>query len=91
MYRRKKLTFFNLLGDSEIRYLDATLVINQYIRSLDISMNDISLVQVIQATEDLSDEMPDKSLFERSVVTKKSGDGATGDVFQENVQVPAII
>ena len=54
-------------------------------------MNDISLVQVIQTTENLPDEVPDKGFFERSVVTKKRSDGATGDVFQENVQVPAII
>lgn len=50
-------------------------------------MDDVTLVQVIETSQDLSDPIPNKRLFEGAVVAQERGDGTTGNVFQENVEM----
>lgn len=88
--RRAPLTIFYFLRDTEIRNLDVSLVIDEDVRSLDISMNDLSLVEVIETGEDLSNELADQCFFERSVIREESGDGSSGNVFEKNVKVLAV-
>jgi hypothetical protein len=82
-----RLTVLDLLRDPEIGNLDATLVIDQDVRTLDIPMDNVPLVQVVQAGQDLPDKVLDERFLERAIVVQESGDGSTGDVFEENVQV----
>lgn len=42
-----QLTIGDLFRDTEIGDLDSTLVIHQYVGTLDIAMNDVSSMQVI--------------------------------------------
>ena len=52
-------TVFHFFRDTKVRNLDATLVINEHVGTFDISVDDISLMEVIQPEEDLSDPVTD--------------------------------
>jgi len=49
-------------------------------------MNDVTLVEVIEAFQDLSDEVLHERLFEGPVITQECCYGSSRNVFQENVQ-----
>ncbi len=38
------LTFFHLLRDTEVGNLDSTLVVDQYIGTFDVAVNDVAIV-----------------------------------------------
>ena len=63
-----KRTIFHFLGDTEIRYLDSSLVVNKHVGTLDVAVDDISFVQIVQAKQNLSDPVAYKRLFERTVI-----------------------
>jgi hypothetical protein len=69
-------------------------------------MDDVSLVEVVEAGQDLADKVADESLFEGAVVAEEGGDGTAGNIcadlesrlfcrssvrtFEENIEVSAI-
>lgn len=53
-------------------------------------MDDVSVVQVDEPLQRLSDEGPDESLLERAVVAEQGRDRASGDVLEENVEVMGV-
>lgn len=87
---RRRLTALDLLGDSEIRDLDPSLVVDKDVGSLDVSMNDLSVVKVGETLQRLSDERPDERLLERAVVAEQRGDGPSWHVLEENVEVSSV-
>lgn len=70
--KQSRLTALDLLRDTEIRDLDPTLVIDENVGSLDISMNNPSVVKIDESLKRLSNERPNESLLERSVVSEQS-------------------
>lgn len=80
-----KRTIFHFLGDTEIRYLDSSLVINKHIGTFDVAVDDIPFVEVVQASQDLPYPVTNKWLLKRTVVAQKRGDGTTRNIFEENV------
>jgi len=63
-------TISNFLRDPEIRDLDASLVVNQDVGSLDVSVNDIPLVQVFESYQNLPDKVLDERFFECAIVVE---------------------
>jgi len=53
-------------------------------------MDDPSFVKVDESLKSLSNERPDESLLERSVVSEESRDGSSWNVLQENVEVGGV-
>ena len=64
----------HFFGDTKVRDLDTTLIIDKDVGSLDIPMDDPSFVKVFKTLEDLTDEILDKGLLECTVIAQKSGD-----------------
>jgi hypothetical protein len=85
--KARKLTVLDLFRNPEIGNLDPTLIIDQNVRTLDIPMDNVPLVQVIQSGQDLPDEVLDERFLKRAIVVQEGRDGSTRDVFEENVQV----
>lgn len=80
-------TVFDLFRDTEIRYFDSTSVINENIGTLDVTMDNPLFMKVVKAHQHLSDPEFDEGFFKGAVVFQERGDGASGNVLQENVQV----
>ena len=89
--RREKRRGFDALGDAKVGDFDATFVVDEDVGTLDVTVDDILRVEVGETGQDLSDEVGDEGLAEWTVVDKHCGDGATGDVFEENVQMRVVI
>ena len=87
---RERRTVFEFLGDTEVGDLDAALVVDEDIRTLDIAMDDTAFMDVVKALEDLAYERADERLLERAVVAQERGDGAAGDVLEEDVEVRVV-
>jgi hypothetical protein len=64
----RALTVPDFLRDAEIGYFDATLVVHENVTALDVSMDDVPLVQIIEALENLTNEILNERFFESSVV-----------------------
>ena len=73
-------TVLDLLRDAKVRDLDAALVVDEHVRALDVAVDDVALVQVVQAEQDLPHPVPHEPLLERAVVPQDRGDGAAGNV-----------
>ena len=82
-----ELTVFDLFRDTEIRNLDSTFIIDENVRSFDISMDDLSLVEIFESSEDLSNEFRDESFFERAVIRQQGRYRSSWNVLEENVEV----
>lgn len=61
-------TVFHFLGDTKVRDLDTTFIIDEHVSTLDITMDDIPLVKVIQPEKDLSDPVRNERFLEGAVV-----------------------
>jgi hypothetical protein len=53
-------------------------------------MDDLPLVKVVETGEDLPHKLGNEGFFERAVVLQEGGDGSTGDVFEENVEIERV-
>ena len=84
---REQRTVFNFLGDTKIGNFDSALVIDEYVCAFDIPMNDVFLVQIRQAFQDLSNKVLDEGFLEGAIIPQQGGDGTARHVFQENVQM----
>lgn len=82
---REILTVSDLLRYTEIRYLDAAFVVHKDVGTFDVTMDDVSLMQVVQTLENLPNKVFDERFLERSVITEKGSDGSTWDILEENV------
>jgi hypothetical protein len=80
-------TIFQLFRDAKVGDFDATLVVYEDVRTLDVTMDDTSLVDVVQSLQDLANKVADERLFEGAVVSQQRGDGTAWDIFQEDVEV----
>ena len=67
------LTLFDLLRDTEIGNLDSASVVDQDIGSLNVSMNNVCLVQIAQTLQDLLHECPDQCFLESPVIRQQMG------------------
>jgi hypothetical protein len=86
----QSLTRLNFLRDSEIRNLDPTLVVYEDIRTLEISMDDLALVQIVEASKNLPDKVAYERFLECAIIVEQGGDRSTGNVLEENVKVVGI-
>lgn len=68
---RTTLTILDLLRDTKVGNLDATLVIHKHVSALDIAMDDIPGVQVVQALENLANPVTDERFRECTVVAEQ--------------------
>ena len=89
-FHKVRRTIFQLFRDAKVGDFDATLVVNQDVRTLDVPMDDTSLVDIVQPLQDLANKVADEGLFEGAVVSQQRGDGTAWDVFQEDVEVLVI-
>lgn len=80
-------TIFQLFRDAKVGDFDATLVVHEDVRTLDVTMNDASLVDVVQSLQDLANKVADERFFEGTVVSEQRGNGTAWDIFQEDVEV----
>lgn len=71
------LTVLDTLGDTKVGNLDGALVVNEDVRTFDVSMNDISLVEIVETLKALLDECADERFFKGTVIAKQSGHRAT--------------
>jgi len=63
-----KLTVIDFFRNSKIRNLDASLVVDEDIGAFDITMDDISLVEIDQTRQRLSHEFLDEAFFKRAII-----------------------
>lgn len=82
----KTLTVFHFLRNTEIRYLDSTFIVDENIGTLDITMDNISLVKIVQALKNLANEIFDQRLLESSVISQKCCYRTSGNIFEKNVE-----
>lgn len=80
-------TVVNLLRNAEIRYLDATLVIDKNVGAFDVSVYDISFMQITQTSQNLTNEVLHKGFLKRAIIAQKRCYRSTGDIFQKDVEV----
>lgn len=81
------LTVLQLLRDPKVGYLDPSLIIDEDIRAFDVPMDDTPFVHVVEALEDLPQEIAHERFFECAVVAQQGGEGPSGNVLQEDVEV----
>ena len=67
--------------------LNAALCIKEDVVGFDITVDDIPLVQVVEAGEDLANPVADERFLEGTVIAEERSDGTTRNVFQENVEM----
>ena len=80
-------TIFQFFRDTEVGDFDAALVVHQDVRTLDVTMDDASLVDIVQSLQNLANKVADKRLFEGTVVSQQRSDRAAWNIFQEDVEV----
>lgn len=81
------LTILDLFRNAEVGDLDATLVIHKHVCALDITVDDVALVKIIEAKQDLPDPIAHERLLERTIVPKQGSNRSTRDVLQEDVEM----
>ena len=82
----KKLTIFYFLRNTEIGYLNSTFVVDENIGTFNITVDNISLVKIVQALKNLANEIFDQRLLESSVISQKCRHRTAGNIFEENVE-----
>lgn len=82
---KELLTAFNLLRDTEVGYLDASFIIYKDVGAFDISVDDISFMQIVQALKNLTDKILHELLLEGAIIAQKGRDRTTRNIFEENV------
>jgi len=70
--RLKESRCFHALGDAEIGNFDVAVVVYENVRTFNVPVNDISVMEVRQALENLTDEVADKRLAKLTVRIKHS-------------------
>ena len=78
---------FDAFGDAEVGDFDVALVIDEDVGAFDVAVDDVAAMQVGEAREDLPDEVSNEGFVELAVGVEHGGDGAAGDVFEEDVEV----
>jgi hypothetical protein len=84
---RIRRTIFQFFRYAKVGDLDTTLVVHQDVRTFDVTMNDASLVDVVQSLQNLANEVADKGLFKSTVVSQQRGNRTAWNIFQEDVEV----
>ena len=82
----KKLTIFYFLRNTEIGYLNSTFVVDENIGTFNITVDNISLVKIVQALKNLANEIFDQRLLESSVISQKCCYRTSGNIFEKNVE-----
>ena len=80
-------TVFDFFRDAKVGKLDTTLVVDENVRTLDVTVDDRLPMEVLQATQDLSNPVYSERLFKGTVVLQQGCNGATGDIFEEDIQI----
>jgi hypothetical protein len=61
-------TVLNFLRYAEIRYFNPTFIVHKDVSTFDISMDDVPFVQIIQALENLANEILNEGFLKSSVI-----------------------
>jgi hypothetical protein len=77
----------DFLGYSKIGDLNYAFVVDEDVGAFDVAMDNVTSVEVSEASDDLADERPDERFSEGTVGVEHCLDGAARDVFKENVKV----
>lgn len=77
----------HLFGDTEIGNLDPSLIVDQDVGTLDISVNDLTAVKVCETSDDLAYEAPNKRFPKGTVRVEHGLHRATSDVLEENIEM----
>ena len=80
-------TILDFLRDTEIGYLDATFVVDEDVCAFDVSMNDVFLMQISEACQDLPNKVFYEGFFKGAVIPQQASEGAARHIFQENIQM----
>lgn len=80
-------TVFDFFGDTKVGKLDAALVIDKDVRTLDITVNNRLPMEVLQTAQDLSDPVNSERLLKGTVIFQQGRNGAARDVFEEDIQI----
>ena len=78
---------FDAFGDAEVGDFDVALVVDEDVGAFDVAVDDVAAVQVGEPCEDLPDEVSNEGFVELAVGVEHGGDGAPGNVFEEDVEV----
>jgi hypothetical protein len=79
-------TIFQFFRYTKIGDLDTALIVYEDVGTLDVTMDDASLVDIVQALQNLANEVADKGLFEGTVISQQRGDRTARNIFQEDVK-----
>lgn len=80
-------TVFDLFRDAKVGKLDTALVVDENVRTLDVTVDDRLPMEVLQAAQNLSNPVNSERLFKGTIVLQQGRNGATGDVFEEDIQI----
>lgn len=78
---------FDPLGDAEVGDFDAAFVVHEDIGSFDVTVDDVTAVEIGKTVQDLANEIPDEWFGKLSVQVEHACDRATRDVLEENVEM----
>ena len=62
------LTVLDLLGNTKVRDLDSTLVVDKHVSAFDVPVDDVALVEVVETEQDLADPIAHERLLERAII-----------------------
>lgn len=82
---KRARTVFDFFRDAKVGKFDPTLVINEDVRTLDVTVDDRLPMEVLQAAQNLSNPVDSERLFKGTIVFQQGRNGATRDVFEEDV------
>lgn len=68
-----ELTILDSLRNAKIRDLDPSLVVDENIGALNVAMDNLPLVEVVESSKNLADELAHERLLEGAVVGQQSG------------------
>ena len=81
---------FDAFGDAEVGDFDVAFVVDEDVGAFDVAVDDVAAVEVGEPGEDLPDEVSDEGFVELAVGVEHCGDGAAGNIFEEDVEVLSV-
>lgn len=80
------LTHIHLLRDTKVRYFHPTFVVDQNIRAFDITVDDITFMEIAQSLQNLTYEILHQGLFKSAIAAQKSSNRTARNVLQKDIE-----
>src|SRR5579862_7300926 len=81
---------FDALRNAKVRDFNSTFVIDKHICPFDVTMDDLTAMEICEASEDLADEVANERLLQGTVLVEKRSYGATRNILKKDVEVVLI-